>query len=213
MIRLIQRRLIIPRGDTGDFTIPLQPNIEIGNAAVFTIFDPITNKKIWGKLMTVDSQELKVQFTHADTVNLPVGNYVWDIKFYQNPTIVDGKVMDGIEVDSYYAAFKLPACEIRQTGDALLTADDAPTTTLEPNSLNALIAAVEATNANKEAAENSALTASEAATNAALSASEAVAAVEALTSAIENVPTNEEIQSIKNDIALLKSQLQELINN
>ena len=203
MIRLIQRRLIIPRGDTGDFTIPLQPNIEIGNAAVFTIFDPMTNKKVWDKLMTVNSQELKVQFTHADTVNLPVGNYVWDIKFYQDPTIVDGKVMDGIEVDSYYAAFKLPACEIRQTGDALLTADDAPTTTLEPNSLNALMAAVEATNVNREEAENSASAAGESAASAALSANETATMLEEITGMIENIPTN--VSEFENDAGYITS--------
>ena len=38
MIRLIQRRLIIPRGDTGSFSIPVLKN-STDNIAVFTIFN------------------------------------------------------------------------------------------------------------------------------------------------------------------------------
>ena len=49
MIRLIQRRLIIPRGDTGSFTIPIQGTVEDGDIAVFSIFDPMTHKTILEK--------------------------------------------------------------------------------------------------------------------------------------------------------------------
>ena len=57
---------------------------------------------------------------------MPVGKYFWDIKSYKNPTFVDGELVDGEEVDSYYAAYSLPVCEIRQTGDKLLTINDSP---------------------------------------------------------------------------------------
>ena len=57
---------------------------------------------------------------------MPVGKYFWDIKAYKNPTFIDGELVDGEEVDSYYAAYSLPVCEIRQTGDKLLTINDSP---------------------------------------------------------------------------------------
>jgi len=46
MIRLIQRRLIIPRGDTGEFSIPAITNKNTGDVAIFTIFDPLTQGRI-----------------------------------------------------------------------------------------------------------------------------------------------------------------------
>jgi len=42
MIRLIQRRLIIPRGDTGSFTIPALKSMQPEDVAVFSIYDPLT---------------------------------------------------------------------------------------------------------------------------------------------------------------------------
>lgn len=136
MIRLVQRTLIIPRGDTGYFTIPQYAAANQNNKAIFTIFDPKTHTKIFEKQVDTDQELLNISFTHFDTVNLPVGKYKWDIKYYDNPTIVDEKVVDGVEVNSYYSAFSLPDCEIRETGDNLLTADDAPISTLTPSQLN-----------------------------------------------------------------------------
>lgn len=56
---------------------------------------------------------ITINFTHNDTKNLPIGLYNWDIKIYTNPQRDDsGLLIDGDEVDSYYAGFKLPECEI-----------------------------------------------------------------------------------------------------
>ena len=136
MIRLVQRTLIIPRGDTGFFTIPQIAAADPNNIAVFSIFDPVKHTKIFEKQVDASGEILTINFTHFDTVNLPVGKYKWDIKFYQNPTIIDDQLVDGTEVNSYYSAFSLPDCEIRQTGDQLLTADDAPVSTMSPSQLN-----------------------------------------------------------------------------
>ena len=81
MIRVIQRRLIIPRGDTGVFTIPAMTQAE-GAIGVFTIFDPITNTRIFQKQVEIEGENFNISFSHADTVNLQAGNYLWDIKFY-----------------------------------------------------------------------------------------------------------------------------------
>lgn len=182
MIRLIQRRLIIPRGDTGTFTVPVISAKNTGDIAVFSIINNLTERKIFEKIVEVSGDTMTIEFSHNDTVNLPVGKYVWDIKFYSNPVFVDGALVDGVEVDSYYAAFTLPICEIRQTGDNLLMADDAPDTELTPSQLNMLNATVNETNAAKRdaaasasAAEASAIAAAGSAGNAADSATNAAA--------------------------------------
>ena len=128
MIRLIQRRLIIPRGDTGSFSIPALKSLASGDIAVFCSIDETTNSKVFEKQVAVEGETIVIAFSHADTVNLPVGKFVWDIKTYRNPQFVDEELVDGEEIDSYYAAFSLPVCEVRQTGDNLLEANEAPLT-------------------------------------------------------------------------------------
>lgn len=156
MIRLVQRYLIIPRGDTGSFSIPVIANDKQG-IAVFSIMDTLTQTLIFQKQVSAQNDLLTVEFSHNETVNLPVGSYLWDIKYYINPTYANGIVIDGEEVDSYYAGFSLPVCEIKQTGDSLLMADDTPGATLSITQLNMishalaeLTAAVEQTATNVE---------------------------------------------------------------
>ena len=166
MIRLIQRRLIIPRGDTGTFSIPVLAGKDTGDASILTIFDPLTHRKLREKRMELSDGVLTVNFTHGDTVNLPVGQYVWDIKFYSNPVFADDQIIDGEEVDSYYAAFTLPVCEIRETGDNLLMDDDAPQAKLAPGQIDLITAAITEIQEAREAAANSAVVANTSATNA-----------------------------------------------
>ena len=95
MIRLVQRRLIIPRGDTGSFTLPVISSLNIGDVAVFTIFDTKRQAKIFQKIVEPENNALVIRFEHEDTVNLPIGKYFWDIKFYQNPVFIDEELVDG----------------------------------------------------------------------------------------------------------------------
>ena len=97
MIRLIQRRLIIPRGDTGSFTIPALTTVDVNDVVVFSIFDPLTHRKIFQKRISALGQVLNIVFSHNDTANLQPGKYVWDIKYYKNPTIVDDEIVDSEE--------------------------------------------------------------------------------------------------------------------
>ena len=131
MIRLVGKKLIIPRGDTGSFSVPLVTTFDPSDMAIFSILDEKTQKVIRRIECVISEEALTVNFTHYDTVNLPIGKYYWDIKSYKNPEIVDGELVNGTEVDSYYAAYSLPVCEIRQTGDKLLNAEDD-----EPSILN-----------------------------------------------------------------------------
>ena len=148
MIRMIQRRLIIPRGDTGSFSIPYLKAINPGDVAVFTIFDIRTKTKMYQKLIAAEGDILNIAFSHSDTVNLKPGKYLWDIKFYTNPQFVDDELVNGDEIDSYYAGFTLPECEIRETGDTLLMSNDSPATLLAPSQIDII------TNALNEIARN-----------------------------------------------------------
>lgn len=142
MIRLIQRKLIIPRGDTGSFSIEPITEASSGDAAVFTIFDKLTHTKIFSKTVEIKGNLITFSFTHNDTVNLIPGRYLWDIKFYKNPVYADGELINGEEINSYYAAFSLPECEIKQTGDNLLISPTAPTATLSSNQLDIINSAL-----------------------------------------------------------------------
>lgn len=142
MIRINQNKLIIPRGDTGTFSVPVFSGIQTGDIAVFTILDPIAKTKIFSKQINIDNQILTIRLEHGDTVNLPEGKYLWDIKFYQDPVFVDDELISGTEVDSCYAAHKMPQCEVVMTADSLLTAEDAPTSTILPQHLNIISGAL-----------------------------------------------------------------------
>ena len=112
MIRLVQRRLIIPRGDTGSFSVPALIN-DIPDAniiAVFSIFNK--DKRIWTKEYPIENGTVRINFTHEETEAFPLGKYWWDIKIYVNPRYDGALLIDGDEVHSYYAGFQLPECEI-----------------------------------------------------------------------------------------------------
>lgn len=144
MIRLIQRRLIIPRGDTGSFSIPVLKQPNAGDIAVFTIFDCSTRTRMFQKQVAVEGDTISIAFTHTDTVNLKPGKYFWDIKFYTDPVFVEDELVDGVEVDSYYAAYSLPDCEIRETADNYLVAPDGPDSYLTPEQLDIVTEAIAA---------------------------------------------------------------------
>ena len=123
MIRVIQRRLIIPRGDTGTFTLPLLPGTEQGDIAVFSIYDPLKKEVIYQRQYTITEEELNIPFTHEDTLDIePSNRYEWDVKIYSGPVYAAGAdstdaktiPINGASINSYYSAFSLPTCEIRE---------------------------------------------------------------------------------------------------
>ena len=116
MIRLVGRKLIIPQGDTGTFTIPTQGTVTPNATAIFSIYDNLTHKTIVEKTIDVESEVLQFDFESTDTLisnidGTPIepddrGNrYSWDITIIRtNPT----------DIDSYYAGFSLPPCVIKR---------------------------------------------------------------------------------------------------
>jgi len=117
MIRLIGRRLIIPRGDTGSFTIPTQGTVEAGDLAFLSIYDPLTHTTVCEKKIDATADTLTFSFEHQDTVNLePSDRYEWDIKIYYSPQYdAEEKLIGAAEINSYYAAFgkSMPKCVIK----------------------------------------------------------------------------------------------------
>lgn len=118
MIRLIQRRLIIPRGDTGSFTIPTLGTGDSGDKAVLSIYDPLTHTTVCTKVTNADGETLEFQFVREDTINIePSERYEWDITIYRSPVFDENNIpIDGASIDSYYAAFgkSMPKCVIKQ---------------------------------------------------------------------------------------------------
>lgn len=153
MIRLVQRKLIIPRGDTGSFSIPVLPNTNSGDIAVFSILNPLKHERLFDKEIKEFDSSLQIRFTHEETVNLPAGQYNWDIKLYRNPIIENNILVSGEEIDSYYAAFSLPICEIRETGDNYIVSPDAPNSYLRPDQIEIITGAIAALNAAVEKTE------------------------------------------------------------
>ena len=119
MIRLIQRRLIIPQGDTGTFTIPMQGSMEANDKAIISIYDNLTHETVLEKEMTVDEDMLSYTFASEDTAGLEPDDkgsrYSWDITIQRNPLYDDNdNLIHYDSVDSYYAAFSLPPCVIKR---------------------------------------------------------------------------------------------------
>lgn len=115
MIRLIKRRLIIPRGDTGSFSIPTIGSVGESDIAIFGIFDSLTRETVVMKKVQATENFLTISLNSEDTINLKPKKYNWDITIYKSPEYdEEGELIGAAEVNSYYSAFKLPICEITE---------------------------------------------------------------------------------------------------
>ena len=115
MIRIIGTRLIVPKGDTGFFMLPTRGVASEGDVAVFSVKDSLTRTTIIEKIIDASNSHLLIEFEHEDTSNLDAGKYTWDLKIYRRPEYdEDGILIDAMEVDSYYSAFKQPLLIIKE---------------------------------------------------------------------------------------------------
>ena len=115
MIRIIGTRLIVPKGDTGFFTLPNCGIASQGDVAVFSVKDSLTRNTIIEKIIDASRSHLLIDLEHEDTMNLEAGKYTWDLKSYRRPEYdEDGVLIDAMEVDSYYSAFKQPLLIIKE---------------------------------------------------------------------------------------------------
>ena len=115
MIRIIGTRLLLPKGDTGFFTLPTKGIFSEGDVAVFSVKDPLTRGTIIEKIIDASKPYLVVEIEHEDTSKLEAGKYNWDLKIYRRPEYdEDGILIDAMEIDSYYSAFKQPLLIIKE---------------------------------------------------------------------------------------------------
>lgn len=119
MIRLVGRKLIIPQGDTGQFTIPTQGTVAEGDKAILAIYDNLTHTTVLEKEINATSETLTFNFDANDTLTIEPddrGNrYVWDIVIKRIPIYDQNEnLITESSVDSYYAAFSLPQCVIKR---------------------------------------------------------------------------------------------------
>ena len=76
---------------------------------IATILTTILEKEI-----VATNDTLTIPFVYEDTINLRPGKYLWDIKIYIGPQYdLEGKLIGGNEIHSYYAGYKLPIFEVR----------------------------------------------------------------------------------------------------
>lgn len=119
MIRLVGRKLIIPQGDTGTFTIPTQGTVSVGDEAILAIYDDLTHKTVLEKKINATAETLTFSFDMQDTLNIEPnehsGRYTWDITIIRNPIYDENENLIHCDhIDSYYSAFKLPPCVIKK---------------------------------------------------------------------------------------------------
>lgn len=119
MIRIVQRRLIIPQGDTGTLIIPIQGTVTSNDYAVLAIYDPLTHTTVRKIKIQATPETLSFNFKSSDTLNIePSNRYVWDVIIYRNAIFNDiseddFELVSADSVDSYYSAYRLPTCDIR----------------------------------------------------------------------------------------------------
>ena len=115
MIRIIGTRLLVPKGDTGFFSLPNRGPYSKGDVAVFSVKDPLTQTTVIEQLIDASTTYLIIELKKEDTSNLAAGKYTWDIKIYRHPIYdEDDCLIDAVEIDSYYSAFEQPLLIIKE---------------------------------------------------------------------------------------------------
>lgn len=118
MIRLVGRKLIIPQGDTGAFTIPTLGTVSEGDQAIFAIYDNLTHITVCEKKIPATPETLTFNFIPEDTKDIEPeekgGRYTWDVTILREPSPTENNEIEYGKVDSYYAAYKLPQCIIKR---------------------------------------------------------------------------------------------------
>ena len=115
MIRMIGKRLLVPKGDTGLFYLPNKTFFSNEDIAIFSVKDKLTGVTVIEKYIDATTSFLVIELTHEDTCNLSPGKYFWDIKIYHRPEYdEEGKIIDAYEIDSYYSAYEQPLLIIKE---------------------------------------------------------------------------------------------------
>lgn len=119
MLRIIGSRVMLPKGDTGSFRMPIkQELIDESTVVVFSVFDKLTRKTILEKQFGVEEDGFcYISINHDDTKDLQVGKYFWDLKIYYMPVYdEDGILIDAMQIDSIYSTHHMATFLITEVG-------------------------------------------------------------------------------------------------
>jgi len=93
----------------------------VGDKAILAIYDNLTHETVVEKVINATPDMLTFTFTTEDTMNLEPSEgfhhnrYSWDITIQRNPLYDENQnLIHYDDVDSYYAAYKLPPCVIKR---------------------------------------------------------------------------------------------------
>ena len=115
MIRMIGTRLMLPKGDTGLFSLPNKGLYSYGDVAVFSVRDRLSQATVIEKQVDASGSHLLFELKHEDTAGLSAGKYYWDVKIYRSPEYdEDGILINAFEIDSYYSAYEQPLLIIKE---------------------------------------------------------------------------------------------------
>ena len=106
-IDLATQKITIHKGDTGSVSFQISGDtLEENDRVLFTIKN---NRGVVVKqeIVTPTNGEFSITFANADTCNLEVGSYSYDIRVLGNPVIANGKVVSADTVDTPANAAKL----------------------------------------------------------------------------------------------------------
>lgn len=93
----------------------MRGQVDKGDVAVFSVKDALTRKTVIEKHYDAFVDTLLIRLEHEDTENLEAGKYFWDVKIYRSPKYdEDDKLVDAVEIDSYYSAFCQPLFVIKE---------------------------------------------------------------------------------------------------
>ena len=116
MITINGYGISIRRGDTGSVTIRTTGyDFGVEDRALFTIKDG-DRKTIRRDVLSIVNNAVTIEFTHADTKSMKVGNYTWDVRFITDPTYDENdNLTGGTDIDTPYT--DLPFTVGRTVGD------------------------------------------------------------------------------------------------
>lgn len=113
-------RIICPRGDTGalNFLFSGAISLKPGDMLVFGLYSPSAKETVLRKQVEIVDGAALLLFTNADTRDLPVGSYRYNLRIVTNPEYdEDGLVICNDATDNVMSIYnELPKFDLLEAG-------------------------------------------------------------------------------------------------
>lgn len=113
-------RITCPRGDTGALRFTFSGEIHLlpGDMLVFGLYSPSTKETLLRKQVEIVNGVALLLFTNADTRDLPVGSYKYNLRIVTNPEYdAEGFVICTDATDNVMSIYNdLPKFELLEAG-------------------------------------------------------------------------------------------------